>query len=221
MSTYTADGPSATGTAEGGSTTEQAKAKVQNTAQQAAGKARGTVRDQVDQRSTQAGEQASTVASDVRSVSQQLREQGKDQPAKLAEQAADRVERVGDYLKRSDGDTILRDIEDFGRRQPWTVVAGGLALGFVASRFLKASSSRRYEERWESSSRLPARRLDVGPVAADPLAPSTVRPGATDLGAESAGTFPPPATDLGAEPAPPRAGGAMPGRPPLPEDPRL
>ena len=169
MSTYTADGPSATGTAEGGSTTEQAKAKVQDTAQQ----------------------------------------------------AADRVERVGDYLKHSDGDTILRDIEDFGRRQPWTVVAGGLAVGFLASRFLKASSSRRYEQRWENASRLPARRLDVGPVAADPLAPSTVRPGATGLGAEPAGTFPPPATDLGAEPAAPRAGGAMPGRPPLPEDPRL
>jgi hypothetical protein len=37
------------------------------------------------------------------------------------------------------------------------MIAGGLALGFAASRFLKASSSRRYE----SSTRLPARRPDV------------------------------------------------------------
>ena len=137
--TTTANGPS--------SNTEQAKEKAQEKAQQAKGQAASRVRDQVDQRSTQAGEQVSTTASDIRSVADQLREQGKDQPAKLAEQAAQRAETLGDYLQRSDGDTILGDIEDFGRKQPWAVIAGGLALGFAASRFLKASSTRRYETR--------------------------------------------------------------------------
>ena len=127
--TTTANGPS--------STTEQAKEKAQETAQQAK---RG-VRDQVDQRSTEAGERVSSMANDARSVADELRNQGKDQPAKLAEQAAQRAESLGDYLKHSDGDAILRDIEDFGRRRPWAVIAGGLALGFAASRFLKASSS--------------------------------------------------------------------------------
>jgi hypothetical protein len=79
-------------------------------------------------------------------VGQQLREQGQDQPAKIAEQVADRAERVGTYLERSDGDKILRDVEDFGRRQPWAVVLGGLAIGFAASRLLKASSESRYED---------------------------------------------------------------------------
>ena len=83
----------------------------------------------------------------MRSVSESLREQGKDQPAKLAEQAADRAERLGSYLKESDADRILGDVEDFGRRQPWAVIAGGVALGLVASRFLKASSIDRYERR--------------------------------------------------------------------------
>ena len=92
-------------------------------------------------------QQVSSTASDIRSVADQLRDQGKDQPAKLAEQAAQRAETLGDYLQRSDGDTILSDLEDFGRRQPWAVIAGGVALGFAASRFLKASSSRRYESR--------------------------------------------------------------------------
>ena len=136
--TITADGP--------GSTTEQAKEKAQETAQQAK---RG-VRDQVDQRSTEAGERVGSMAQDARSVAEELRRQGKDQPAKLAEQAADRAESLGSYLQRSDGDTILRDLEDFGRRQPWTVIAGGVALGFAASRFLKASSSRRSEQQWET-----------------------------------------------------------------------
>src|SRR5918997_1293554 len=89
-------------------------------------------------------------ASDIRSVADQLREQGKDQPAKLAEQAAQRAESLGDYLQRSDGDTILQDLEDLGRKQPWAVIAGGVVLGFAASRFLKASSTRRYEQRGQA-----------------------------------------------------------------------
>jgi ElaB/YqjD/DUF883 family membrane-anchored ribosome-binding protein len=152
---------------ESDSTTQQAKEK----AQQAAGQARRGLRDQVDTRSTQAGERVSGVAQDARSVADQLRQQGKDQPAKLAEQAAQRAESLGDYLTRSDGDTILRDVEDFGRKQPWAVIAGGLALGFVASRFLKASSSRRYQSRWESSDRLPARRGDLAPPPPAPAVP--------------------------------------------------
>ena len=148
MGDTTAGEPYSGGSAQGASSTgEQAKEKVQETAQQAAGQARGQIRKQVDERSTQAGEQVSSTASDVRSVAEQLREQGKDQPAKLAEQAADRVERLGSYLKDADGEAILRDVEDFGRKQPWAVIAGGVALGLVASRFLKASSTRRYDQR--------------------------------------------------------------------------
>jgi predicted glycosyl hydrolase (DUF1957 family) len=163
--TQASNGPSS-------STTEQAKEKAQETVQQAAGQARGQVRSQVDQRSTQAGEQISTVVGDVRSVGEELRKQGKDQPAKLAERAASEAEKVGDYLKRADADAILRDVEDFGRKQPWAVIAGGLAAGFLASRFLKASSSRRYSQ-YESSDRLPARRSDVTPPPgiATPAAP--------------------------------------------------
>jgi ElaB/YqjD/DUF883 family membrane-anchored ribosome-binding protein len=129
---------------------DQAKEK----AQEAASEAKGRVREQVDQRSTEAGEQVSSTAGDLRSVGEELRKQGKDTPAKLAEQAADRTERLGSYLTQSDADRILGDVEDFARRQPWAVVAGGIALGFVASRFLKASSSQRYQQR--SSQRDPA-----------------------------------------------------------------
>ena len=131
--TTTADGPN--------STTDHAREKAQEGAQ----KAKRTVRDQVDQRSTEAGERVGSTASDLRTVGEELRKQGKAQPAKLADQAAQRAESFGDYLQRSDGDTILRDVENFGRRRPWAVIAGGVALGFAASRFLKASSTRRYE----------------------------------------------------------------------------
>ena len=137
---------------EGGGTTDQVKDQVreqaavaQDKARGALGQARGRLSDQVDQRSTQAGERIAGTATDVRSIAQELRSQGKDTPANLAEQVADQADRVSDYLKGASGDRIVRDVEDFARRQPMLVAAGALALGFAASRFLKASSSRRYE----------------------------------------------------------------------------
>jgi hypothetical protein len=138
--------------ATGGSTTEQVKDQVREKAQVAQdkaggalGQARSRLRDQVDQRSTQAGDQIHSTAQDVRNVAEQLRNQGKDGPARVAEQVADRAESFGTYLRDADGERLLRDVEDFARRQPMLVAAAGLALGFAASRFLKASSSRRYE----------------------------------------------------------------------------
>ena len=142
----------------GQSTTGQGKDQVRERAQLAQdktrgalGQARGRLSDQVDQRSTEAGERIAGTAGDVRSIAQELRSQGKDAPANLAEQVASQADRVGDYLKGASGDRILRDVEDFARRQPMLVAAAGLALGFAASRFLKASSSRRYESTYGTS----------------------------------------------------------------------
>jgi hypothetical protein len=160
MSTQISDSPSES------STTGQAKEKAQEAAGQAKQKAGSQLRSQVDQRSTDAGHRVGGLASDVRAVGESLREQGKDQPAKLAEQAADRAERLGSYLKESDADRILGDVEDFGRRQPWAVIAGGVAVGLVASRFLKASSIDRYEKRTRIEPRDPV-------VPAAPAVPAT------------------------------------------------
>jgi hypothetical protein len=83
----------------------------------------------------------------VRAAGESLREQGKEGPAKAADQLAQYAEKVGTYLQHKDSHALLSDAEDFGRRQPWAIAAGGLALGFAASRFLKASSSQRYHGR--------------------------------------------------------------------------
>ena len=160
---------------DGGATgkAQEAAATAQQKTQEAAGQARDRVRDQVDTRSTQVGEQAEAVAQDVRSVGEHLRGEGKDKPAELADKAAARVAELGDYLKRSDGDALLRDAERFGRERPWAVMAGGLVLGIAASRFLKASSSRRYEQ-MGSSANLPARRADVDRAALSPASEAPV-----------------------------------------------
>jgi hypothetical protein len=168
---------------EGGSTTEQVKDQVREQAQAAqerargaAGQTRSRLRDQVDQRSTRAGERLAGTAADVRSVAEELRRQDKDTPARLAEQAAGQTDRVADYLKGASGERLLRDVEDFARRRPWAVAAGGLALGFAASRFLKASSSRRYQA--AQTSYPTYEEAEVGPYpVAEPAAPAADMPG--------------------------------------------
>jgi len=149
------DSPSGAGAAAGAGdvqarvdqATRQAQEKAQEKAQQAAGQAQLRMREQLDQRSTQLGEQVHQQASDLRSVSEALRDQGKHRPAQAVERLAGYAEQAGGYLRDKNADTMLSDAEDFGRQRPGVVAAGALALGFVASRFLKASSSRRYSAR--------------------------------------------------------------------------
>jgi hypothetical protein len=63
----------------------------------------------------------------MRDMSGQLRSQGDDLPARLTGDVADRAERLGGYLRESDAERMLGDVEDFGRRQPWLMAAACLA----------------------------------------------------------------------------------------------
>jgi ElaB/YqjD/DUF883 family membrane-anchored ribosome-binding protein len=118
--------------------------QAQEKAQEVAGHGRAQLRDQIEQRSSQAAEQITRQADDLRTVSQTLREQGKVGPADAAQRLARYAERVGGYLRDRSPDQLLHDAEDLGRKRPWTAVGAGAALGFAASRFLKASSRERY-----------------------------------------------------------------------------
>jgi hypothetical protein len=142
----------------------EAKERVTEQAAQARDAAQSRLRDQVDTRSTQAGEQVSTTAAAVRDMGDQLRSQGQAGAARVSDEVANRLEHVGGYLRDSDAETILQDVEDFARRQPWVVIVAGIAVGVAGARFLKASSRRRYQV---SGPPPPAR----GPAEPAPLPP--------------------------------------------------
>jgi hypothetical protein len=133
------------------------------------------LREQVESRSTQAGEQASATAQALRTTGRSLHDEGQDAPARAAEQLAGYVERVGDYLTKTDGERLLHDAEDFGRRQPLAAIGLGLVAGLAASRLLKASSSRRYESRQTSAPTGP-------PALASPTPAAQPRPAAAPVG---------------------------------------
>ena len=101
--------------------------------------ARDRAKSEMDRRSTDAGVRVARAAGDVRDVAEHLRQRGKDQPARLADDAAERIERFALYLRDADTDTIIADVRDFGRRQPAVVIAAAAVVGIVAGRLLKAS----------------------------------------------------------------------------------
>jgi ElaB/YqjD/DUF883 family membrane-anchored ribosome-binding protein len=171
---------------------QEVAGEAQERAKEAAGKAQEGVRQQIDDRSTQAGERVTGTAGDLRSVGEELRKQGKETPAKLADRAAEETEKVGSYLKENGPDRMLEDVEEFGRQRPWAVLAGGVAVGVLAARFLKASSRSRYQQRngagsparTTSTSPQPVRRSAVEPVVTPPPAvPAANSAPATPAGA--------------------------------------
>jgi len=119
--------------------------QAQEKAQEAASRGGDRVRQEVDRRSTELGEQAQTLAQALRRSAAELEQNGPGGAASIAHGIADRVESLGGYLKGADADRLLGSVEDMARRRPWIAGGAAAAAGFVASRFLKASSGNRYE----------------------------------------------------------------------------
>jgi hypothetical protein len=69
---------------------------------------------------------------------QQLRDQH-NRAGDLVSQAAGRVDRVAQFLDRSDVNDLARRSEDWARRNPALFLGAAFALGLLGARFLKAS----------------------------------------------------------------------------------
>lgn len=123
---------------------QEAAHQVQEKASELRSQASSRVRQEVETRSSQVGQQTKVAGETLRKAGHSLREQGNEPLAGLFDNLAGRVENVGRYFAGANGDRLLRDVEQLARRKPWA--AGGVAVvaGFLASRILKASSSRRY-----------------------------------------------------------------------------
>ena len=146
MSTTQREGPESGSEAPAsGGSIEQAQEKVGAGVEQAKSSAGDLIRSQVDERSSQLGEQLHGAVQALRQAEQSMEQEGTP-GSQLVERAAAEVERTARYLSESDGRRVLNDLEGVGRRNPWAVIGGGIVLGFLGARFLKASSSRRFEE---------------------------------------------------------------------------
>jgi ElaB/YqjD/DUF883 family membrane-anchored ribosome-binding protein len=131
---------------QGTSQVQEAASAVQDKAVELKEQGRNQLGQALDRRTNETGTQARQMAQVIRESGERLRQQedGVGQAAVVADGAADRIERLGEYLEQASGDELLRDVEDFARRRPWFIAGIGFAVGLAASRFLKASSERRY-----------------------------------------------------------------------------
>ena len=100
-------------------------------------KAAEFIRRQAERGSKELGGRLTAVADDLESSSGDFADREKEIASSVARYLSFVVRRAGDYLERSDADTIVEDVRAFARRQPWTVVAAGLVAGFAFSRAVK------------------------------------------------------------------------------------
>jgi hypothetical protein len=109
--------------------------------------AAGTVADQAARTAETAASTGMTVAGDtldqvaeaIRQAGSQIREQ-QPQIAGFAETAADRVHEASSYLREHDAREVMDNVQRWAREQPAMVIGGGLALGLLVGRFLRAGS---------------------------------------------------------------------------------
>ena len=128
-----------------GGAVEEAASVAQDKAMELRSKGANQLREQLDTRTTDVGRQAKTVAQAFRQSGEKLRGEGNTQAASATDMAAQRVEQLGGYLERVQGDELVRDAERFARQRPWLLAGMGLFAGLVASRMMKASSEQRYQ----------------------------------------------------------------------------
>ena len=126
---------------------EQAKEQTQQLAQQARQQAgelanRGTeqVKSQLANQKHEASQRMAPIQTALRETGQQLRKQGQGSVGQYADKAADQLERFSGYLRETDVDEIADEARGFARHRPAIFLGGAVALGFLATRFLKSSS---------------------------------------------------------------------------------
>jgi len=121
---------------------EDVRRSAESTVSTIAEQAQQTAEAHVSTQKEQAAGTLHTVAEAIRESGDQLRQE-QPQLASLANQAADRVDQASDYIRQHDVRDFVRTAEDFARREPLIFLGGAFAVGFLASRFLKASSPSR------------------------------------------------------------------------------
>jgi hypothetical protein len=139
-----ADNLGSTGATPGAtSPVAQQATEAKEQVQQAATGLKDTVAEQATtrlegQKST-AVEGLGTVARAIRGTGDQLRDQEQGGIARYVDRAADQLEQFAGYLSGHNLRELVRDAEQFARREPALFLGGAFTLGLFAARFLKSS----------------------------------------------------------------------------------
>jgi hypothetical protein len=128
---------------ESGSAHTRAKAEqVQQEAQHFTEKVKEQGQSLLTERKQATADEIGSIAKALHKTAQEMHQQ--EHPPMItpyAEWAGDTLESFSNTLRERDLNTLLRQTEDFARRQPGIFVGGAVVAGFLLARFLKSSAS--------------------------------------------------------------------------------
>jgi ElaB/YqjD/DUF883 family membrane-anchored ribosome-binding protein len=125
-------------TATGGGTQQQGD-RLQQAANGLADQATRTAEAQASNMMTKAGETLEQVARTIRDAGEGIRDE-RPEIAGIADTTAQRMQDASMYLREHEAREVIESAQDYARRQPAIVVAGGLALGLLVGRFLRSGA---------------------------------------------------------------------------------
>jgi hypothetical protein len=142
--------------------THQIKTAASDTAARAKETAERAILEKRDEAAGKIGRYSSALHDSARSF------EGEDPNiAWFTHQAADRLQRVADYVRTCNYSRFSNDVENVARRNPGLFFGGMFAAGLLAGNLVKASRRRMDDEDTESFETEP--RTDWNPSATDPL----------------------------------------------------
>lgn len=103
-------------------------------------KLRDGAASQLGTQKNRATDGVTSVAQAVRQSTQQLRDNRHETIAQYVDSAVDGVERFANRLREKDVNELVRDAQQFARRNPAVFVGTAFGIGVVAARFLKSSN---------------------------------------------------------------------------------
>ena len=125
------------------STRDQLQGAAQATKDQARNvmnETKESVRSSLTQQKDTAASSLGSFAGALRKAARESEGGGEAPAARMAEWAADGLERVSSTLRSKDLNGMLREVESFARHQPVAFFFAAAAAGFLATRFLKAGA---------------------------------------------------------------------------------
>ena len=132
----------------GTSASDTARSEAQRLGQEARDQAHQLTREASERGTRMLEERKGKFTSEVEAVAHVLHrsadELGADgsHAAEYAHWVAGALDRVSQHLHQKDVKSLLRETQDFARREPGLVIGGAVALGFALTRFLKSSEPR-------------------------------------------------------------------------------
>lgn len=113
--------------------------QVRERAEDAAPKVRQKAIQKADEKVSTLVDQGRDVKNEADKIAQQLREDGKQRPAELLEQATDGLDTAIGYLESHSVEEVLGELGRKGRENPLAAIGAAFGLGFAVTRLLKAT----------------------------------------------------------------------------------